>query len=434
MTTSSNLDIEHLVASASAPEVPVNEAFDLIDSCIADQVTIDFASDADLTLSTTGDAPQQWQYLSVKLTDTGVVLTTGRNVIVPDNKKTYLIFNSTAHELTVKTAAGTGIAVSASGVEYLYCDGTNVVAATGGGAALSAIVQDTSPQLGGDLDTNSNMINESKGSDIASASTLTIPTDGNFFDVTGTTTITAFSAVSVGTEITLQFDGALTLTHHATDLILPGSANITTAAGDTAIFREYATGDWHCINYKRQSGLPVVGSGVTDTDAVHFSTSAEYSGVSEKATPVNGDYLLIEDSAASYAKKYIQIGNLPGVSTPTESLIVPVSDETTDLTTGTAKVTFRMPYAFTLSAVRSSVTTAPTGSELIVDINESGTTILSTKLTIDAGEKTSTTAATAAVISDSSLADDAEMTIDIDGVGSTIAGAGLKVTLIGTQS
>jgi hypothetical protein len=372
--------------------------------------------------------------LSVKLTDTGVVLTTGRNVIVPDNKKTYLIFNSTAHELTVKTAAGTGIAVSASGVEYLYCDGTNVVAATGGGAALSAIVQDTSPQLGGDLDTNSNMINESKGSDIASASTLTIPTDGNFFDVTGTTTITAFSAVSVGTEITLQFDGALTLTHHATDLILPGSANITTAAGDTAIFREYATGDWHCINYKRQSGLPVVGSGVTDTDAVHFSTSAEYSGVSEKATPVNGDYLLIEDSAASYAKKYIQIGNLPGVSTPTESLIVPVSDETTDLTTGTAKVTFRMPYAFTLSAVRSSVTTAPTGSELIVDINESGTTILSTKLTIDAGEKTSTTAATAAVISDSSLADDAEMTIDIDGVGSTIAGAGLKVTLIGTQS
>jgi hypothetical protein len=68
-----------------------------------------------------------------------------------------------------------------------------------------------------------------------------------------------------------------------------------------------------------------------------------------------------------------------------------------------------------------------------VDINESGTTILSTKLTIDASEKTSTTAATAAVISDSALADDAEITIDIDGVGSTIAGAGLKIYLIGHQ-
>ena len=88
----------------------------------------------------------------------------------------------------------------------------------------------------------------------------------------------------------------------------------------------------------------------------------------------------------------------------------------------------------TLTAVRASVTTAPVGSTIIVDINENGTSILSTKLSIDASEKTSTTAATAAVISDSSIADDAEITIDIDQVGSTTAGAGLKVWLIGTRS
>jgi len=117
-----------------------------------------------------------------------------------------------------------------------------------------------------------------------------------------------------------------------------------------------------------------------------------------------------------------------------ESFAVAASDETTALTTGTAKVTFRMPYAFTLSAVRASVTTAPTGATLTVDINESGTSILSTKLTIDAGEKTSTTAATPPVISDSALADDAEITIDIDQIGSTVAGAGLKVYLIGTRA
>lgn len=111
------------------------------------------------------------------------------------------------------------------------------------------------------------------------------------------------------------------------------------------------------------------------------------------------------------------------------------SDETTALTTGTAKVTFRMPYAFTLTAVRASVTTAPTGGTLLtVDINEAGTTILSTKLTFDASEKTTTTATTAAVISDTALADDAEITIDIDAVGSTVAGAGLKVYLIGTKT
>lgn len=112
-------------------------------------------------------------------------------------------------------------------------------------------------------------------------------------------------------------------------------------------------------------------------------------------------------------------------------IIVACSDETTALTTGTAKVTFRMPYAFTLTGVRASVTTAPTGAVLTVDINEGGVSILSTKLTIDAGEKTSTTAATPPVISDSALADDAEITVDIDTIGSIVAGAGLKVTLIG---
>lgn len=115
-------------------------------------------------------------------------------------------------------------------------------------------------------------------------------------------------------------------------------------------------------------------------------------------------------------------------------IIIACSDEASNISTGTAKVTFRMPFAFTVTAVRASVTTAPTGSTLIVDINESGATILSTKLSIDAGEKTSTTAATAAVISDAAIADDAEITIDIDQVGSTIAGKGLKVTLLGRRA
>jgi hypothetical protein len=108
-----------------------------------------------------------------------------------------------------------------------------------------------------------------------------------------------------------------------------------------------------------------------------------------------------------------------------------VSDETSNLTTGTSKLTFRMPYKMYLSSVRASVSTAPTGSTLDIDVNESGASVFSTILTIDATEKTSTTAATAAVISDNTLADDAEITIDIDQVGSTVAGAGLKVYLLG---
>ena len=117
-----------------------------------------------------------------------------------------------------------------------------------------------------------------------------------------------------------------------------------------------------------------------------------------------------------------------------EYLVCAASDESTALTTGTGKVAFRMPYAMTLSAVRCSLTTAQTsGSIFTVDINDGGTTILSTKLTIDNTEKTSTTAATAAVISDTALADDTEITIDIDQVGDGTA-KGLKVVLIGTRT
>jgi hypothetical protein len=127
-------------------------------------------------------------------------------------------------------------------------------------------------------------------------------------------------------------------------------------------------------------------------------------------------------------------GSASGLTGLPAEIGVACSDEVTNLTTGTAKVTFRMPYAMTLTAVRASVNTAPTGSTLIVDINEGGVSVLSTKLSIDASETTSTTAATAAVISDSALANDAEITIDIDQIGSTVAGKGLKVWLIGTRA
>lgn len=117
---------------------------------------------------------------------------------------------------------------------------------------------------------------------------------------------------------------------------------------------------------------------------------------------------------------------------PIQAIAIAISDETTAITTGTAKATFRMPYAFTLTAVRASLTTASSSGLPTFDINENGTTILSTKITIDVSEKTSTTAATPPVISDASLADDAEITIDIDVAGTGAAGA--KIYLIGRRA
>jgi hypothetical protein len=110
------------------------------------------------------------------------------------------------------------------------------------------------------------------------------------------------------------------------------------------------------------------------------------------------------------------------------------SDETTNLTIGTAKVTFRMPHAMTLTAVRASLTTAQTaGALLTVDINLNGVSVLGTKLTFDNNERTTVTAATPATIVTSALTDDGEITVDIDAVG-TAGARGLKITLIGTRA
>jgi hypothetical protein len=118
-----------------------------------------------------------------------------------------------------------------------------------------------------------------------------------------------------------------------------------------------------------------------------------------------------------------------------ESIIVVCSDETTALTTGVAKVTFRMPFAMELLGVRAGLSTAQTsGSILTVDINNGGTTLLSPKITIDNTERTTATAATLPVINPGFpvLALDDEITIDIDQVGDGTA-KGLKVTLSGIR-
>lgn len=108
------------------------------------------------------------------------------------------------------------------------------------------------------IDMNGKQFRQAKGADVASASTLNLGADGNYFDITGTTTITAIATEGIGTKVVLHFDGILILTHHVTNLLLPSGANITTAAGDEATFIEYASADWRCTNYSRADGTALV--------------------------------------------------------------------------------------------------------------------------------------------------------------------------------
>lgn len=102
-----------------------------------------------------------------------------------------------------------------------------------------------------------------RGTDIASASTLSLPASGGgVFNVTGTTGVTGISSAQGGRCVKLRFAAALILTHNGTSLILPGAANITTVAGDVAEFINEAAADasgsnWRCFNYVRSTGSPL---------------------------------------------------------------------------------------------------------------------------------------------------------------------------------
>lgn len=160
--------------------------------------------------------------------------------------------------------------------------------------------------------------------------------------------------------------------------------------------------------------------------------------VSETApvTPANGEVWWSSNTGKSYI--YYNDGSssqwvlLADPETKGDSGVnfwtLDIGDETTNITTGTKK-TIRAPFALTLTDIpRASLANASTSGAVTVDINVSGTSVLgANKLTIDQDEKTSTTAATPTSIATSSVADDAEITIDIDGAGTNAKG--LKVTL-----
>ena len=145
------------------------------------------------------------------------------------------------------------------------------------------------------------------------------------------------------------------------------------------------------------------------------------------------NYVLQADSGETTGLKWSDPENLKHAV----ALEVAASDESTALTAAdNPKVTFRMPFAMTLNAgnagIRASLTGAgSTSGVTTIDVNQGGSTLLSTKITIDYGELTSTTAATAPVLSTTALTDDAQITVDVDGLTGGADETGLKIILIG---
>lgn len=143
-----------------------------------------------------------------------------------------------------------------------------------------------------------------KGSDIASATTTDLgAVEGLMHDITGTTTITGFGTVRAGIWKIIKFEGALTLTHNATSLILPSGSNITTADGDVGIFISEGSGNWRCLAW-----LP---AGI-------FSTLM-------RLTDPNADRILFWDDSAG---KYDFLTASTGLTITTTSITVDAASDT----------------------------------------------------------------------------------------------------------
>jgi hypothetical protein len=184
-------------------------------------------------------------------------------------------------------------------------------------------------------------------------------------------------------------------------------------------------------------------------------TPASYSGEANKLVAVNAGetalefitapaetFLSLSDTPANFTSDGLKSVRVNTGETALEFytpavvkqfLIVALTDESSAIgSIATDVMTFRMPASTLTSSplgMRISLNTATTTGIVTVDVNVNGSTILSTKLTIDATEKTSDTAAAAAVISTSAIADDDIISVDIDGIGDGTA-KGLKLTMI----
>lgn len=119
---------------------------------------------------------------------------------------------------------------------------------------------------------------------------------------------------------------------------------------------------------------------------------------------------------------------------PLESFVCKITDDGTAVAAGAGKFYFDFPYPFTIEAVSGSLAVAQTsGNLLTVDVNKNGVSILSTRLTIDNGEVSSSTAATPPVISTSGMSANSRLVVDVDQIGDGTA-KGLTITILGRRA
>lgn len=393
MTTTTNLAITLIDTNQSQKEVTANEAIVALEAALTEVVDVEVEDGANVV-----SAAAMREAFCVRLVAGSPAPSAAVDVELPAVKRPIIVRNECGQSADVNVDGDLATVTVANGATaLLYCDGTTVTNVAGGSSSGATVFTGLTDAPSSYTGQGGKRVAVNSG-----ATALEFVESEQQFGISEQTDDYTLVLGDAHTFVLMNKATAVTLT-------VPEEASVDFALGTQIYVMQLGAG---------QVTLQEGATGVEILTRSSLATLDQYSVV--HLIKIGDDLWSVDGSLeGSYE------------AGPIQTIPIACSDETTALTTGTGKVTFRMPFAFTLTGVRASVTTAPTGSALTVDINEGGSSILSTEITIDATEKTSTTAATPAVISDTALADDAEITIDIDTVGSTVAGAGLKVYLLG---
>jgi hypothetical protein len=314
----------------------------------------------------------------------------------------------------------------------LVTNATHTGDATGSGALTLATVNANVGSFGSATAASTFTVN-AKGLITAAGSTTVTPAVGSITGLgTGVGAALAINVGSAGAPVT--FNGALGTPSSGTLTNCTGlpTAGIVDAAVTLAKLANLAQ-DQFIVRTTASTGVPqtatVTAAARTVLDDATVSAMLDTLG-GTSATGTGGVVRATSPTLVTPALGTPSSGTLTSCTVKVEFGFA-CSDETTALTTG-EKVAFYAPFAFTLTGVYACVTTAPTGSALTVDVEKpAGTSLLSAVASISASGFNASGTVSGGT---QSISQGDRVSIDIDQIGSTIAGAGLKVFLTGTRT
>lgn len=352
----------------------------IVDQCLGTKLSLSVAGSANVTLST---AQSQNLYFNF----TGA-LTGNIQVIFPASAGRIIVVNnatSGAFTLTVIPSGGTGFLVTQGSQQLILIDGTANVAQAVDNNILPLEVT------------------------LASATTTDLGATGtNVVAISGTTTITSLGSSATTTECLyfVRFTGALTLTYNGTSLILPGVANITTAAGDTALFKYEGSGHWRCLFYTVAAGLGssgTVNAGTANQLAYYASSTNAVNGTTAIPNGTTATTQTAADSSTKVATTAFVNGTALTLATGTTAITQGAADSSTKVAT----TAFVNNTALTLKTGTTAVTQAASDSSTKVattafanpgsSIATSGYQILASGLYLQWGQSNTSGSATTTI-------------------------------------